>query len=299
MNQPGRLRVILTGARSFAAKALGPALLAEGAEIWPIVRALPLTVAWAPPGSPGLNVVAGDLADPLTWRGVPADVDAIIHLASRVENPATPASAFLRDNVDTVRALIGHAKSGRIGRVINFSSMSVHGRITDPVVDASTGSHDPTAYGQSKRWAELLLAEAARDVASVSLRLPGIVGPDAHGNWLARCRRTFRANTVLRATNPNFSFNNAVHVEDLARFVVSLCRREIDGASAVPIAAAEPIRIDAMLALLASAIGSTARVEFSETDRRPFAISSEQAVAEFGYEPASVTNVIERFAREP
>ena len=118
-------RVILTGAGAFAARAIGPALLAEGAEVWAIVRALPLTVAWAPPGSPGLHVVAGDLADPKTWRGLPAAADAIVHLAGRVEHPDTPAAVFLRDNVETMRCLIDHARVGRIGRIVNFSSISV------------------------------------------------------------------------------------------------------------------------------------------------------------------------------
>ena len=151
----------------------------------------------------------------------------------------------------------------------------------------------------SKRWAELLLADAADDVASVSLRLPGIVGPGAHGNWLARCRRTLRDGGVLRAANPGFGFNNTIHVDDLARFVARLCRHPVMGAGAVPIAAGKPMRIDAILEAMKHAIGSASPLEFIESGGLPFSISSARATADFGYRAASVASVIERFASDP
>lgn len=293
------MKCLLTGGNAFVSKAIGPALASAGHELTVGIRAGHDTPEWTAGLSGTVTIRAVDLARETGLLELVAGHDIIVHNAGRIENPALPAAIFQRDNILVTRALIDAAIQAGCAKIINFSSMSIYGSINSAIVDEATGSREPTPYGASKLAAEEALREAAPELASISLRAPGIVGPHAHGNWLARSRDAFRTGAPVTISNPNFSFNNAVHVDDLARFVTALCARDWSGFNAFPIGADPAMTVRSLIRRLQAATASKSPITVVDGTRRPFAISSEFAIREFGYEPASMADIIDRFAVEP
>jgi len=99
-------------------------------------------------------------------------------------------------------------------------------------------------------------------------------------------------------SNSDFAFNNAVHLDDLASFIVALCGRAWSGFHAFPIGAGDPLTIVDLMERLKAATGSTSSISISEDDRSPFSISSDVAIRDFGYKPASMAAIIDRFATD-
>lgn len=292
------MKCLLTGGRAFVSRTIGPALLADRHDVTVCLRPGQPVPEWLAEADTGVTARWVDLAGDDGLRGLVAGHDAIIHVAGRLEEPRAPAAVFERDNTRATQALINGALSTGCRRIINFSSMSVYGSIDRDLVDETTPSLKPTPYGASKLAAEAALRRAAPGLASVSLRLPGIVGPHAHDNWLSRCRAALRSGVPVEIANPDFNFNNIVHVSDLARFIITLLGRDWTGASAFPIGAGAPLSILELLKTMKEVIGSGSPINTAAHGRRPFAISSDRAIREFGYRPVPVRDIIERFAND-
>jgi UDP-glucose 4-epimerase len=176
--------------------------------------------------------------------------------------------------------------------------MSVYGRIDADVVGPDTPIMEPGAYGRSKLEGERLLAAAAASapLRALSVRLPGVVGPGSHDNFLSAVVAAIRSDEPIVARNPEALFNNIVHVEDLAGFFADLLEKLPAGHRVTTIAADLPITIGAIVAQLYAAAGRTPRVTY-ETGGRPFLIDPEPARA-LGYRVPTVEDSIRRLARD-
>lgn len=167
------MRVLVTGAGGFVARALIPILTAQGHEVVATDRncdgldALGATCA-----------LAGDIADPAIRSQALRDADAIIHLAT------VPGGAAEEDperawaiNMDATMALA--AEFGRKRALAPFvfaSSIAVFGHMP-AAVDDETPVAPHMIYGAHKAMLEMWLATLARrgELSTLSLRLPGIV----------------------------------------------------------------------------------------------------------------------------
>ncbi len=111
--------------------------------------------------------------------------------------------------------------------------MAVYGRVEDDVVDPDTPVREPNAYGRSKLACERLLADLSRahsDLRALSIRLPGVVGPGSHDNFLSDTMTRLAAGQNVVARTPDALFNNVVHIDDLAlrpRLCCGRCRAGI------------------------------------------------------------------------
>ena len=203
----------------------------------------------------------------------------------------------MRDNFESTRNLLSLANALGTRKFIHFSSISVHGSVRNSEIDETTTAIEPTPYGLSKRLAEKCLAGQGL-IPAVSIRLPGIVGPDAHKNWLSRCRTDLRANKPVKISNPDFPFNNVVHSGDLAVFVLSLLQQDWSNFHAFPIAASSPMTIAAVIERMKSGCASSSEIAIVNGKRTPFSISTAYAEKNFGYSPATVDSIVSRFCAD-
>ncbi|MBR3178478.1 MAG: NAD-dependent epimerase/dehydratase family protein [Clostridia bacterium] len=113
------------------------------------------------------------------------NVDAVINVAAIVHKKETPDLISLYDSVnrDLAIGLAKKAKEDGACLFIQFSTMSVYGKITGAVSE-DTLPNPVTAYGRSKLEAERLIAPLADDRFHVAiLRPPMVYGPGAKGNY--------------------------------------------------------------------------------------------------------------------
>ncbi len=249
-----------------------------------------------PRGGPGLfTLVTGDLTQGLDLA---QPVDVVVHAASKLSVPALSEDEHILNNTLATRRLIDDVVSADAQQFIFLSSMLVYGEITVPVVDEATAIRNPEAYGRSKLLAEEALQDVSGKLPSVSLRLPGIIGIGAHRTWLVRCVEAMTRNEPVEVFDLNGAFNNAVHVKDLCRFIVTLIGTDLSGSEILTLGSESTMSISAVMERLLCGIGSCSEIVESESQKTAFSISIEKAQKYFGYAPMDTEMMLDHYAQE-
>jgi nucleoside-diphosphate-sugar epimerase len=185
--------IAVTGATGF----VGQALLDRAAEAGLEVRAL----ARQPQTSrPGVEWIAGDLADREALAALVRRAQAVIHIAGVVSAP--DAAGFEAGNVTGTLNLVECAVSAKVPRFVHVSSLSAR----EPQL---------SAYGASKRKAEKVVMASPLDWTIV--RPPAVYGP--RDREMLDLFRFAKSGVVPLPPRGRMA---AIHVDDLARLLLAL-----------------------------------------------------------------------------
>lgn len=290
-------RVLVTGAAGFSGQAVARRLVAAGFEVVAHRRTAPLADDLM--ASSAVTDWPGDLAE---LTGLPAGIDAVVHAAA-TSTPtgradAVPAATLIRDNALASARLVAAARTAGVGRFVYFSSLSIHGRVAEPGLDAATPIRDPDPYGVSKLMGESVLA--ASGLPAVAIRLPAVIGAGAGRNWPVQVVGRIRRGETVRVYNADGPFNNVVHVDDLAAWIEMLLSAPgmVPGMAAVPVASADPVPVRVAVATIAAGLGIGAVLEEVAAPRPSFTIDV-TAAARLGFRPSSTVDALLRYARSP
>lgn len=130
----------------------------------------------------GVEVVEGDVRDPLEVRRALADVDRVVHLAARpgvrasLEDPRTTVDINITGTLNVLEAL----RAQSVGRLVFASSSSVYGGdAVAPFEESQPASRPLSPYAASKRAGEHLCASYAEafGLGVVALRFFTVYGP--------------------------------------------------------------------------------------------------------------------------
>jgi UDP-glucose 4-epimerase len=180
-------RILVTGASGFVGRAVVAALAKDGHTVRAAVRrptpAFPKNVE---------IVQHGDLAEPIDWSPLLAEIDVVIHLAGIAHiGPRVSAALYDRVNHLATAQLAMAAVQAGVSRLIFMSSIRAQ---SGPAADHALTELDPPtptdAYGRSKLAAEQAIQNAG--LSFTLLRPVLIYGPGVKGNlaMLARAAAT-------------------------------------------------------------------------------------------------------------
>ncbi len=288
------MRVFVTGVSGFAGSFIAAHLAANGHDVTGLYRR-GLGFAERLTGQDGLALVQGDLT---ALEDLSGPYEGVIHTAATSPAPGIADAAILRDGRDATQALLARMRSWNSDKLVYLSSLSLYGEIESPIVDEATPILRPDAYGIAKADAERMIADAAGWLPAVALRLPGVIGPGAHRNWLSGVAAKLRAGQPVRAFSLDAPFNNACHVADLARLAESLIARTWTGFDAMVLGARGTISVRGAIETLATGMGVACHIEEGRATKRSFLLSSERAIARWGYDPMEIGAMIARYGRE-
>jgi len=288
------MRTLVTGASGFSGSIIIPALARAGFDVVGVYRRETQFLARIPAES-RIRLIRHDLTDA---GALPGPFESIVHVGSTSPAPGVTTADVVRDNVVGTSALIAAALGWRSRRFVYFSSLSVYGRLSEPVVDESTPIRDPDAYGATKHLAECLLAEIADELPALSLRLPGVLGPGAHRNWLSGVAARLRRGETIRAFHLDRPFNNAAHVGDIAALVAHVLQRGWQGFDAVVIGARGMTTVRAAIERLGRGLGVAAKIEPVPPSNPSFVLCCDRAIAHYGYDPMEIEPMLDRYAKD-
>jgi len=171
------MRILVTGASGFVGRALVEDLATQGHRVRAAMRQ-PADIF-----SRTVEVVAvSDLARPLEWRPLLADMDAVVHLAG-IAHITSGIADDLYDRVNraATAALASAAARDRIQRLVFVSSIRAQaGPAADHPLTEADAPHPVDAYGRSKLAAENAIRAA--HLPFTILRPALIYGPGVKGN---------------------------------------------------------------------------------------------------------------------
>ncbi len=288
------MRILVTGAAGFSGSFVARALARSGRDVVAAHRSETAFLARLS-GEPRVRRHRGDLVDA---AALPGPFDAVVHVAATSPAPGVDVAQIVRDNVAGTQALVEAAERWGAKAFVFFSSLSLHGEVAAGVVDESSPIVNPDAYGATKHLGELLLATRAERLPGLAIRLPGVLGPGAHRNWLSGVADRLRAGETVRAFHLDAPFNNAAHVADLAALVLRVLERPWTGFDAIVIGARGHILVREAITRLARGLGVEARIEEGAAAKPSFTLSSERAISRWGYDPMVIGAMIDRYAED-
>jgi nucleoside-diphosphate-sugar epimerase len=280
-------KILVTGGTGFVGGHLARGFAAAGCRVVLAVRR-------------GRSVAGFDLwpcdADGLLT--LPSGVDFVVHAAATSPDPGITVGQLLDDNVAFTRRLVAAAQVAGVRRLVLASSMSVYGTIACDTIDETTAIVDPDAYGLTKRLCETLVEDGCGKLPALAIRLPAVIGRGASRHWLARTAALLAAGAPIRFFHADAPFNTAIHVDDLAAFVLEVLTRGWDGYDAVNVASGGSITVRGAVNRLRLALHSQSPL-FEVAPHRPsFTISIARATARFGFAPMTIAAALDRYAED-
>jgi nucleoside-diphosphate-sugar epimerase len=289
------MRVLVTGVSGFSGSYVARALAHAGFDVVGTYRRETPFLLGLSGNARHLQLVRTNLLDAQALSG---PFEIVVHAAAASPAPGITTANMVRDNVDATLALLDATAGWRCRAFVLFSSLSIYGEITAPVLDEACPIVNPDGYGTTKRVCELLLADRADRLPGLALRLPGVVGPGAHRNWLSGVAAALLTGQPVRAFHLDGQFNNAAHIADIAAMVRTIVQRPWQGFDAVVLGARSTLTVRSAINRLAHGLSTTAHIEPIEAPKAAFILSSHHAIERWGYDPMSIGDMIDRYAFE-
>lgn len=224
-------RVLVTGGAGYVGSVLVNELLQRGARVRVIDSLLhgdgsSLLLAWA---HPGFDFVRGDVRRLHEQPAVLDGVDAVVHLAAVVGDPACGRQPELARevNLEATRTLLAQAGEHGVGRFVFASTCSNYGRLAQPDQYATEeGELRPISlYAETKVAAELdVLAAAGEGFATTCLRFATVYGTSPRMRFdltVNEFAREIALGRKLVVYGEQF-WRPYIHVRDAARAVVTV-----------------------------------------------------------------------------
>jgi nucleoside-diphosphate-sugar epimerase len=166
---------LVTGATGFIGSALAAALRDRGDTVRGLVRDPSRARGLAPDG---IELIRGDVTDPVSLRGAVAGADRVFHTAGLVGDWLDRGAAR-RVNVEGTRNLLSAADAAKVGRFVHMSSLSVLGTRHHYGTDESGPYQYGDAYTDTKIDSERVVREftSLGDLETVCLRPGFVYGP--------------------------------------------------------------------------------------------------------------------------
>ena len=212
------MRLLITGTSGFIGGYLANYFLSKKWDVWGLSRHENAKIQHQ-----RFHWIKSDLA-----KNIPAlpEIDYCILCAALSPAPGLKINDYIRNNIQaTQHSLEALQTQLSCQRLFYLSGVSVYGQVKETLVDEETPSIDPDNYGMSKLLSERLLMDQFILPVTV-LRLPGVLGPGSQTPWVVKQIRKAFENELIQAYNPEAFFNNAVWVEDIAKFIETLLNNE-------------------------------------------------------------------------
>jgi nucleoside-diphosphate-sugar epimerase len=222
------MNILVTGGAGYIGSALVPVLLADGHR----VRVLdvlqhggePLLGVWS---HPAFECIHGNICDGKTVRDAIAGIDAVVHLAAIVGDPACSRHPDMARsvNLDASLALIEESQRAGVRRFVFASTCSNYGKMSDPgqYVDENSELRPVSLYAETKVAVEKALLESARrpEWSPTPLRFATVFGVSARMRFdLTVNEFTMEMLTKKQITVYGEQFwRPYIHVRDVARAV--------------------------------------------------------------------------------
>jgi nucleoside-diphosphate-sugar epimerase len=291
------VKVLVTGGAGYVGAELVDELLEAGHE----VRALDVLLhaqddVAARLDSLGVELIRGDIRDDDLRRGALDGVDAVVHLAAIVGDPACGRDPELSNavNVEGTASLVADARDAGVERFLFASTGSNAGRRADPTVPIDeTGELRPVSlYAEQKVAMERSLLEGDHDgMSPTCLRFATVYGVGHRMRFdltVNEFTRDLWADRKLDVFGETF-WRPYVHVRDAARAVALVLASPVEKVKGRVFNAGHSDENYRKLDLVEIITGQLGRgdVEYvtRTEDPRDYKVSFERIKDELGFEP--------------
>lgn len=280
------MRLFITGGGGFAGRNISEYFIQSGNKVVATYR------TGHPQRIPGVQYVRQELSEEIKIEG---HFDAIIHTAVSKSGKELPVTDYVRDNVESAKNIVCFARKNGIRTVIYFSTRTVYGEIRKKEIFEENDIINPNKYGATKRIAEQIFQEA-KDLNTIGLRIPNIIGPGAHDIWLTDITSKIQKNESVEISD--YNTKNLVAIGDVSKFIDKLVKQSLNGTyfkyNIINLSCAETVNNLEIAEHIRQKLGSSSNIIKTRPSSGLFWLNSEKAV-EMGFRSSSPIEIIDSY----
>ena len=281
-------KILLTGATGFIGSNIYRLLINNGYEVDCIVRKQDKKFK---------KTIVHDLTKPFPKKKY-CKYDCIIHAAAYSTINEKDSTFIFHNNIVSTNNLIEFANNYKIKKIIFLSSISIYGDIQSRFISNNTKINKPSVYGLSKLVCEQLLKNTNNNFKSISIRLPGVLGQDSVRNLFTNFLGKIKKNINIELYNPEFKFNNCIHVNDLGQFIITLINKKLIKHDHVVVGAKQSIKIIRLVKTMINSLNSSSKIKIKRSKLLSFNISNTYTIKNYKFRPKTVLSTINRFIKD-
>jgi nucleoside-diphosphate-sugar epimerase len=284
-------KYLITGGRGYIGSVLTRRLCRSGSEVVVVDNGL---VGGPELDLPGVSYVDGDVRDTSSWEKALTGVDAVVHLAAIVGDPACAVDTDVAWEVN-YRGTIQVAEASRragVRSLVFASTCSNYGVTGEAEVDVWSPLAPQSVYAESKVMAEHYLLSLPYDGLSARLlRFATIHGLSPRMRFDLAVN-VMTANAVARGGVTVYGgtqWRPFLHVEDAAAAVQLTLQDDRRTAPSVYNCGSreENYRMDAIGGLIAEEVpGASLEIRKEQTDPRNYRVNFDRIAQELGFTPS-------------
>ncbi len=245
---PPGTKVMVTGATGYTGKVLVEKLIQAGLVVNAVARKTSDISIFK--GKP-INWVRGDVFDETTIGTAMEGADFAFHVAAAFREAKSSKEDYWNVHVKSTQLIVEHAqKNKNFKRLVQVSTMGVHGHIENPPADEYSDFRPGDEYQSTKAEAEVWLREyAAQNSFPYSIIRPcAIYGPGER-----RLLKLFKMATrrYFPILGQGKCWYHLVHVEDLANAIILAATKERALGEPFLIGSSDPIKLEDMAHIIA------------------------------------------------
>lgn len=221
------MKVFVTGGGGFTGERVVRRLVAEGHAVTCLVRPSTQTVVLQ---ELGIKIVVGDLSDPACWSSFAAGHDVIIHVASMGFGHAS--------------AMMEGAREAGVTRVVCTSTTALFTNLNAASIAVRTAAEE-TVTQSGLDW--------------TIVRPTMIYGSHKDRN-MCRLIRLIDRWPVVPMLGSGRSFQQPIHVDDVAQFLVAAAGEPLSSGTALNISGADPLDFRSVIRTIAKLLGRRRRL---------------------------------------
>ncbi len=231
------MNVLVTGGAGYVGSTLVPLLLDAGHRVRVLDNlthgGTSLLGVWS---NPNFELVTGDVRDGAAVRTALEGMNAVVHLAAIVGDPACARQPDVARaiNLDASLALMDACERARVARFIFASTCSNYGKMTDPTsyVDETSELKPVSLYAETKVGVETSMLEraATRGLCATPLRFATVFGVSPRMRFdltVNEFTRDMMLKDKLVVFGEQF-WRPYVHARDAARAVAAVLEAPVD-----------------------------------------------------------------------